>query len=78
MPRRARVLCVSMQATSALDTMTERKIQAALAASRAQRTTLIVAHRLSTIVDADIIVVLHLGEVRVANACAHTSAQNNC
>ncbi len=51
------------QATSALDTMTERKIQAALAASRAQRTTMIVAHRLSTIVDADIIVVLHLGEV---------------
>lgn len=51
------------EATSALDTLTERKIQAALATSRESRTTMIVAHRLSTIVDANIIVVMHLGQV---------------
>ncbi|KAL6753380.1 mitochondrial half-size ABC transporter [Haematococcus lacustris] len=51
------------EATSALDTLTERRIQAALAAMRSSRTTLIVAHRLSTIVDADTIVVLRLGQV---------------
>lgn len=51
------------EATSALDTITERKIQAALRESRQQRTTLIVAHRLSTIADADIIVVMKDGAV---------------
>ncbi|KAF5841997.1 hypothetical protein DUNSADRAFT_9878 [Dunaliella salina] len=51
------------EATSALDTLTERKIQAALHSLRKSRTTLIVAHRLSTIVDANIIAVLHLGVV---------------
>jgi len=51
------------EATSALDTLTERKIQVALHSLRKARTTLIVAHRLSTIVDANIIAVLHLGEV---------------
>lgn len=44
------------EATSSLDTLTERRIQAALASSRAARTTVIVAHRLSTIMDADLIV----------------------
>ena len=44
------------EATSSLDTLTERRIQAALAAGREQRTTIIVAHRLSTIMDADLIV----------------------
>lgn len=45
------------------DTLTERKIQSALQNLRSSRTTLIVAHRLSTIVDANIIAVLHLGQV---------------
>jgi len=54
-------MCALEQATSALDTLTERKIQAALHSLRKTRTTLIVAHRLSTIVDANIIAVLHLG-----------------
>lgn len=46
------------EATSALDTLTEQRIQGALKAMRADRTTIIVAHRLSTITDADVIVVL--------------------
>ena len=46
------------EATSALDTLTEQRIQAALKSMRADRTTIIVAHRLSTITDADVIIVL--------------------
>ncbi|GFR40137.1 hypothetical protein Agub_g693, partial [Astrephomene gubernaculifera] len=51
------------EATSALDTLTEKRIQTALADLRASRTTVIVAHRLSTIADADLIVVLSGGQV---------------
>ncbi|TAN04329.1 MAG: ABC transporter ATP-binding protein/permease [Rhodanobacteraceae bacterium] len=51
------------EATSALDTRTEKIIQAELAEIARGRTTLIVAHRLSTIVDADRILVLDHGRV---------------
>ncbi len=51
------------EATSALDTATERDIDAALKAVSARRTTLVIAHRLSTVVDADRILVLDGGEV---------------
>lgn len=51
------------EATSALDTQTERNIQAALAKVCANRTTIIVAHRLSTIIHADEILVLKEGEI---------------
>ena len=51
------------EATSALDTRTEQDIQAALAAAAAERTTLVIAHRLSTVVDADEIIVLDGGLV---------------
>ncbi|OWA52060.1 ATP-binding cassette sub-family B member 6, mitochondrial [Hypsibius exemplaris] len=51
------------EATSALDTQTERHIQASLAKLYANRTTLIVAHRLSTVIHADEILVLKDGEV---------------
>jgi ATP-binding cassette subfamily B protein len=51
------------EATSALDTKTEREIQASLAEVAADRTTLVIAHRLSTVVDADQILVLDTGRI---------------
>jgi ATP-binding cassette subfamily B protein len=51
------------EATSALDTRTEQEIQAALNRVSANRTTLVIAHRLSTVVDADEIIVLQDGAV---------------
>ncbi len=51
------------EATSALDTRTEREIQASLEEVAAAHTTLVVAHRLSTVVHADEILVLEAGRV---------------
>ncbi|XP_077581236.1 ATP-binding cassette sub-family B member 6 [Stigmatopora nigra] len=51
------------EATSALDTQTERNIQASLANICANRTTVVVAHRLSTIVGADQILVISDGRI---------------
>ncbi|MDB5369556.1 MAG: transporter ATP-binding protein/permease [Roseomonas sp.] len=51
------------EATSALDTRTEQDIQQALRGVSAGRTTLVIAHRLSTVVEADEIMVLQDGQV---------------
>src|SRR5688500_15400506 len=51
------------EATSALDTRTEKEIQASLDEIARGRTTLVIAHRLSTVVDAEEIVVLDAGRV---------------
>jgi ATP-binding cassette subfamily B protein len=51
------------EATSALDTDTERELQAALDRLMAGRTTLTIAHRLSTVRGADEIVVLDAGRI---------------
>jgi subfamily B ATP-binding cassette protein MsbA len=51
------------EATSALDAESERSVQKALDTLRKGRTTLVVAHRLSTIVNADIIHVLEHGRI---------------
>ena len=51
------------EATSALDTGTEHEIQSALDEVSKNRTTLIIAHRLSTVINADEIIVLKGGEI---------------
>jgi ATP-binding cassette subfamily B protein len=51
------------EATSALDTHTEREIQTALEQVSTDRTTLVIAHRLSTVVNADEIIVLDGGVI---------------
>ena len=51
------------EATSALDTKTERHIQSSLCNICVNRTTLIVAHRLSTIIHSDLILVLDKGRI---------------
>ncbi|XP_029376334.1 ATP-binding cassette sub-family B member 6 [Echeneis naucrates] len=57
------------EATSALDTQTERNIQASLAKVCANRTTIVVAHRLSTIIGADQILVI--SNARIAERGRH-------
>jgi ATP-binding cassette subfamily B protein len=51
------------EATSHLDTETEKAIQATLQTALAGKTVILVAHRLSTVKDADLIYVLHKGHV---------------
>ncbi|CNG96813.1 putative ABC transport protein [Yersinia aldovae] len=51
------------EATSALDTHTEREIQSHLREVSRNHTTLVIAHRLSTVIDADQIIVLEAGKI---------------
>jgi subfamily B ATP-binding cassette protein MsbA len=51
------------EATSALDTVSERQVQIALNKLMSGRTTLVIAHRLSTVVDADVIYVIEGGRI---------------
>jgi ATP-binding cassette subfamily B protein len=51
------------EATSALDSANERAIQAELQTAAQNKTTLVIAHRLSTVVDADEILVMHEGVI---------------
>ncbi len=62
MMRNAPILLLD-EATSALDTESERRVQAALNTLMAGRTTVVVAHRLSTIVNADMIYVMDKGRI---------------
>ena len=56
-------LLVLDEATSALDSRTEQALRGALERVAAGRTTLVIAHRLSTVIDADEIVVLERGRI---------------
>jgi ABC-type multidrug transport system fused ATPase/permease subunit len=58
------------EATAHLDTTSERLVQAALNDTLAGRTSLVIAHRLSTVVDADLILVLVGG--RIVERGSHT------
>ena len=51
------------EATSALDTVSERIVQEALDAAARGRTTLTIAHRLSTVIHADVIHVVDAGRI---------------
>ncbi|KAF2108830.1 multidrug resistance protein 1 [Lophiotrema nucula] len=67
--RQPRLLLLD-EATSALDTESEKVVQAALEKVKSGRTTIAVAHRLSTIKDADFIIVFAKG--RIAETGTHT------
>ncbi|MDO9371281.1 MAG: lipid A export permease/ATP-binding protein MsbA [Gammaproteobacteria bacterium] len=64
------------EATSSLDTESERYIQAGLERLMRARTTLVIAHRLSTIEKADIIIVLHAGRIVEQGKHAELLARN--
>ena len=64
------------EATSALDTHSERRIQDALNALMENRTTLVIAHRLSTVEKADRIIVLDAGRIVEAGTHAELLEQN--
>jgi ATP-binding cassette, subfamily B, beta-glucan exporter len=64
------------EATSALDAETEAKIKRALDALRKDRTTFIIAHRLSTVADADTILVLDKGRIVERGTFRGLVAQN--
>ncbi len=63
------------EATSALDAVTEAKIKRAIDRVRTDRTTLIIAHRLSTVADADLILVFDKGRIVERGSFADLSRQ---
>ena len=64
------------EATSAMDTNSERIVQATLDAATANRTTIAIAHRLSTVVNADVIFVLEKGRIVERGTHAELLAAN--
>ena len=64
------------EATSSLDTRTEQGIKSALDKIAQDRTTVVIAHRLSTVTDADEIIVLDSGEIKERGTHTYLLAQN--
>ena len=64
------------EATANIDTETEQLIQEALEKLMQNRTTIMVAHRLSTIQHADKIMVMHKGRIRETGTHQELLAQN--
>ena len=64
------------EATSALDNESERFIQIALDRFMENRSTLVIAHRLSTVINADLILVMDKGQVIEQGTHAELLAQN--
>ena len=65
------------EATSALDTASERAVQEALTVLMKNRTTFVIAHRLTTIQDADIILVLEGGKIQAQGTHADLLAMSD-
>jgi subfamily B ATP-binding cassette protein MsbA len=65
------------EATSALDTGTERQVQSALENLTKGRTTIVIAHRLSTVTSADIIFVMNSGKIIEKGTHAELMEQGN-
>ncbi len=63
-------LLILDEATSSVDTRTERLVQQAMSALRSDRTSFVIAHRLSTVRDADLILVMEAG--RIVEQGTHT------
>ena len=73
--RNPRILLLD-EATSALDTESEAAVQTALARLRKGRTTIVIAHRLSTVRDADLVVALADGRAQESGTHADLMAQD--
>jgi subfamily B ATP-binding cassette protein MsbA len=73
--RAPRILLLD-EATSALDTESEAAVQIALARLRQGRTTIVIAHRLSTVRDADLVVALAEGQAQESGTHAQLLAQD--
>ena len=69
-------LLILDEATSSLDSRTEQGIKSALDKIAKDRTTVVIAHRLSTVTDADEIIVLDGGEIKERGTHAHLLTQN--
>merc|ERR1711924_508645 len=75
--RRPKILLLD-EATSALDSASEQVVQEALDKARRGRTTFVVAHRLSTIQDSDLILVMCDGTVTEQGAHEQLLAKQGC
>lgn len=64
------------EATSALDSKSEEQVKSAIKGLSKERTTIIIAHRLSTVSDADIIAVMHEG--RIVEVGQHAELLKTC